>query len=87
MTRSPQVREILFEFRRSGGAVRVSAVDAVANVEVVVVGPAGAGEAALRQLALDKLDRALGRAVGRSGPGARAPAATATAPASRGLLV
>lgn len=51
--------EVLFEFRRIGGSVRVAAIDPGSNTEVVVVGAAAAGEEALARLALRKLTRVL----------------------------
>ncbi|MGQ0664976.1 MAG: DUF6898 family protein [Pseudomonadota bacterium] len=61
-------REVIFEFDRIGNPVKATALDPVNLVEVSVVGPAGAGEEALRRAALRKLDRALDRrgAGGRS---------------------
>lgn len=49
-------REILFEFRQIGSSLRVAAIDAESGLEVTLVGPAGAGEAALKQLAIRKLE-------------------------------
>ncbi len=53
--------EVLFELRRVGAAVRVSAVHVGANVEVSVMGPVSAGEAALKRAALQKLIWVMGR--------------------------
>jgi hypothetical protein len=61
--------EILFEIRRVGRAIRVAAIDACTNTEVVVIGPAGCAEEALKRLALRKLARAVDR-------GRRPPATT-----------
>ncbi|HVI53000.1 MAG TPA: hypothetical protein VM661_17460 [Candidatus Sulfotelmatobacter sp.] len=47
--------EVLFEFRRLGNSVKVSAVDPISNTEVSIVGSPGAGEAYLKQTALRKL--------------------------------
>lgn len=47
--------EVLFEFRRLGNSVKVSAVDPVSNTEVSIVGSPAAGEAYLKQTALRKL--------------------------------
>jgi hypothetical protein len=47
---------IIIEFVRLGGLVRVSALDPASLVEVTLQGPAAAGEAALRQAVLRKLD-------------------------------
>jgi ribosomal protein L18E len=49
--------EVLFELRRQGRFVRVSAIDPATNTEVVVVGPSAAGDLALRQSAARKLAR------------------------------
>jgi Domain of unknown function (DUF6898) len=49
-------REVLFEFRRVGAAVKVTAVDAATGTEVSLVGAPAAGEAALKRLAKQKLD-------------------------------
>jgi Domain of unknown function (DUF6898) len=49
-------REVLFEFRRVGAAVKVTAVDAATGTEVSLVGDPAAGEAALKRLAKQKLD-------------------------------
>lgn len=48
-------REVLFEFRQVGGAVRVAAIDAATGVEVTVMGPAAASRSDLQRLALAKL--------------------------------
>lgn len=47
--------EILFEFRAVGRMIRVSAIDPATGTEVVVVGPAGAGDAGLKHVAERKL--------------------------------
>jgi len=49
-------REIIFEFVRVGGSVKVTALDVASGVEVSIVGPASAGEASLKRLAKQKLD-------------------------------
>jgi hypothetical protein len=46
---------VYFEFTPVGSTVRVAAIDAATGTEVVVIGPAGASEADLRRLALQKL--------------------------------
>jgi hypothetical protein len=48
-------REVLFEFRQVGGAVRVAAIDAATGLEVTVMGPVTASRADLQRLALAKL--------------------------------
>ncbi len=60
MSRHPP-REVLFEFRQIGGVVRVCALDAERNVEVVLQGPASAGLEALKAAALRKLAYVLER--------------------------
>ena len=57
--------DALFEFRRIGPSVRVAAIDPNTNTEVVVVGAAAAGDAALMRLALRKLNTVLARRGGR----------------------
>jgi hypothetical protein len=52
---------VIIEFVRLGALVRVSALDPASLVEVVLQGPAGAGEAALRRAVLRKLDYVLAR--------------------------
>ena len=54
-------REVIFEFRRVGSAVRVVAVDAATGVEACIVGAASAGEAALCRAARRKLAYVLAR--------------------------
>ena len=47
--------EVLFEMRRIGNSVRVSAIHVLSDTEVVLVGPAGAGTHGLKMAALRKL--------------------------------
>ncbi len=54
-------RETLFEFRRVGAYVKVSAIDAATGVEISVVGDAAAGQARLKQVALKKLEYVLAK--------------------------
>lgn len=49
-------RDVIFEFSAVGNSVKVCAVDARSGLEVSIVGPVNAGEAALRRAALDKLE-------------------------------
>ncbi len=63
MARGPG-REVIIEYRRVGNAVKVSATDPETLVEVSIVGPPGAGEAALRRAVLDKLAYVLRRRAG-----------------------
>ncbi len=51
----------ILEFTRIGPAVRVAAMDPATLTEVVIQGPAAAGEAALTEAALRKLAYVLGR--------------------------
>jgi len=48
-------REVYFELITIGASVKVSAIDAATGIEVSVVAPAGAAQADLRRLALQKL--------------------------------
>ncbi|MEQ8356810.1 MAG: hypothetical protein RH942_14805 [Kiloniellaceae bacterium] len=64
----PQTREIIFEFQRVGGYVKVSAVDTLTSAEVSIVGPPSAGQVHLERLAARKLEYVLEkRATGRRG--------------------
>jgi len=51
----PALGEVLFEFRRVGGAVRVTAIHADTGTEIVLMGAASAGEHALKMAAMRKL--------------------------------
>ncbi len=53
--------EVILEFVQIGGLIRVSAMEPKSLTEVVIYGPASAGEAALRRVVLRKLDYVLGR--------------------------
>lgn len=57
-------KEILFEFHRIGGSVKVSAIDPETGTEVSTIGPATAGEAQLRRLAAQKLQYVLNKKTG-----------------------
>ena len=57
----PQPREIIFEFQRVGGDVKVSAVDTVTSAEVSIVGPPSAGQVELERLAARKLEYVLAK--------------------------
>ena len=57
----PQTREIIFEFQRVGGYVKVSAVDTQTSAEVSIVGPPSAGQVQLERLAAQKLEYVLKR--------------------------
>ena len=63
-----QSREIIFEFQRVGGYVKVSAVDTLTSAEVSIVGPPSAGQVQLERLAAKKLEYVLRkRAAGQPG--------------------
>jgi hypothetical protein len=53
--------EVIVEFVQLGPLIRVSAMDVASLTEVVLQGPAAAGEAALRRAVLRKLAYALAR--------------------------
>lgn len=55
MTPAPPTGEIIFEFRRVGNVVKVSALHVASDTEVCLVGAPTAGEAALRMAAMRKL--------------------------------
>jgi hypothetical protein len=57
-------REVLFEFKQIGAAVRVAAIDSTTGIEVTVMGPAAASRNDLQRLALNKLKARLA-ALGR----------------------
>ncbi len=57
----PKKGEVLFEFRKIGNSVKVSAIDPQTNTEISIVGPATAGEYALKMAAIRKLQYVLGR--------------------------
>jgi hypothetical protein len=48
-------REIIFEFLRLGGALKVTAVDVATGTEVSMVGDPACGEATLKRYATQKL--------------------------------
>ncbi len=54
-------REVIFEFQRIGGAVKVTAVDAASGIEASIVGDPAAGEATLKRVARRKLDYVMAR--------------------------
>ncbi|HZB92452.1 MAG TPA: hypothetical protein VE397_13480 [Stellaceae bacterium] len=54
-------REVIYEFVRIGGAVKVTAVDPTTGTEVTIVGDPAAGETTLKRLARQKLDYVLRR--------------------------
>lgn len=50
-----QGREVIFEFRQMGNAMRVSAMDTASMVEIVIQCPPGAGQAVFKEAALKRL--------------------------------
>jgi hypothetical protein len=54
-------REVLFEFRRVGAYIKVSAIDVATGTEVSIVGGATMGEAQLKLTALRKLEYVLAK--------------------------
>ena len=48
-------REILFEFRRHGYSVKVSAIDSKSGTEICIIGPATLSPHILKQRAVAKL--------------------------------
>lgn len=52
-------REVFLEFHRIGGTVKVTAMDTQTMTEIVIQGPPGAGETALKQAALRRLEYVL----------------------------
>jgi hypothetical protein len=57
----PPLREVFFEFVAIGTTVKVVAIDAATGTEVSVMGPVGAAQADLEQLAVGKLKARLAR--------------------------
>ncbi len=57
----PKIGEVLFEFRQIGNSVKVSAIEPITNTEVSIVGPATAGEHALKMAAIRKLQYVLAK--------------------------
>ncbi|HLN22714.1 MAG TPA: hypothetical protein VK558_01880 [Patescibacteria group bacterium] len=55
----PPLGEVLFEFRKVGAYVKVSAIDAASNTEVSIVGAANASQQHLKQTAIRKLQYVL----------------------------
>lgn len=51
--------EVYFEFTQLGGQMRVAAIDAATNVEVVVIAPLSATRLHMQNLALAKLRKKL----------------------------
>jgi hypothetical protein len=57
----PPLGEVLFEFRRLGNVVKVTAVHVATDTEVCLVGAPAAGEHALKTAAMNKLAYVLAR--------------------------
>ncbi len=55
MSASSTDRDVIFEFRRIGAYVKVSAVDAATGLEISIVGAAGSSDAILKRTAYNKL--------------------------------
>lgn len=53
--------DIIIEFHRIGGSVKVSAMDPATLTEVSIVGPANAGEEILKRNVLKKLEFVLAK--------------------------
>jgi hypothetical protein len=54
-------REVLYELRRVGAAMKVTAVDPVTGTEITMIGDPKVGDAALKRLARQKLDYVLAK--------------------------
>lgn len=69
-----QRRSYLVEFQAIGASVKVSAIDPVTLLEVSIVGPSNASEAALSRVAVRKLEYMLRKRTERLGsrPGIKA---------------
>lgn len=52
-------REVIIEFQPVGSIVRVSAMDTKTLTEVIIQGPASAGEATLKRTAVKRLEYVL----------------------------
>jgi hypothetical protein len=59
--------EVLFEFRRIGNAVKVTAVHVATDTEVCLIGPSSAGQHALKTAAISKLTYVLAKRAVTSG--------------------
>jgi hypothetical protein len=55
------LQQVIFEFIQHGATVKVTAMDPQTLVEVSIVGPANAGQAALKAAALNKLKYVLSK--------------------------
>ena len=80
-------REVIIEFLPCGAYVKVSAIDAATGCEVSIVGDPLRGEAALEDLAVQKLDYVMKRRAGGTAGGRPASADSETPPRRKGLYV
>ena len=80
-------REVIIEFLPCGAYVKVSAIDAATGCEVSIVGDPLRGEAALEDLAVQKLDYVMKRRAGGTAGGRPASADRETPPRRKGLYV
>lgn len=80
-------RDVIIEFLPSGAYVKVSAIDVATGTEVSIVGDPHAGEAALEDLAVRKLDYVMGRSRSGQGGDARDRRSQKTPPRKKGLYV
>lgn len=60
-----KLREVIFEFRRVGAYMKVSAVDPITYTEVHIMGPADATKDVLEGVALRKLQHVLNKRPGK----------------------
>lgn len=77
-------REVIVEFVRLGGSVRVAAVDVASGEEVVIAGPVNAPQTDLERVALRKLARRLKQLSASRQPD---PDAKTPRPPGRGVIV
>ena len=56
-----KLREVIFEFRRIGAYIKVSAVDPISYTEVHIMGPADASKDVLEGVALRKLQHVMNK--------------------------
>jgi hypothetical protein len=59
MSEKMQGREVIFEFRPVGNIMRVAAMDTATMTEVIIQGPLNAGQEALKNNALMRLEYVL----------------------------
>ncbi len=61
-----KLREVIFEFRRIGAYMKVSAVDPITYTEVHIMGPVNASKDVLEGVALRKLQHVLKKQLGKA---------------------